>query len=91
MLSHELRNPLAAIQGAIELMQRKAIDDPQLAWARDVVSRQNRHLSRLIDDLLDVSRITRGKLTLHRETVELRDVAPHAVETVRPLIRGAAP
>jgi signal transduction histidine kinase len=88
MLSHELRNPLAAIQGAIELMQRKTVDDPQLAWARDVVSRQNRHLSRLIDDLLDVSRITRGKLTLHKEPVELRDVATHAVETVRPLIQS---
>ncbi|MGZ8263383.1 MAG: response regulator, partial [Burkholderiales bacterium] len=88
MLSHELRNPLAAIQGAIELMQRKTVDDPELAWARDVVSRQNRHLSRLIDDLLDVSRITRGKLTLHKEPVELRDVATHAVETVRPLIQS---
>ena len=88
MLSHELRNPLAAIQGAIELMQLKSLDDPQLAWARDVVSRQNRHLTRLIDDLLDVSRITRGKLTLHRETVELREVASHAVETVRPLIQA---
>jgi signal transduction histidine kinase/ActR/RegA family two-component response regulator len=88
MLSHELRNPLAAIQGAIELMQRKPLDDPQLVWARDVVSRQNRHLSRLIDDLLDVSRITRGKLTLHKETVELREVARHAAETVRPLIQA---
>ncbi len=87
MLSHELRNPLAAIQGAIELMQRRQVADPQLAWARDVVARQNRHLSRLIDDLLDVSRITRGKLTLHNETVELREVAKHAVETVRPLIQ----
>jgi signal transduction histidine kinase len=88
MLSHELRNPLAAIQGAIELMQRRAVEDPQLAWARDVIARQNRHLSRLIDDLLDVSRITRGKLTLRKETVELRDVASHAAETVRPLIQA---
>ncbi|HEV7800103.1 MAG TPA: response regulator [Burkholderiales bacterium] len=86
MLSHELRNPLAAIQGAIELMQRKAINDTQLVWARDVLSRQNRHLSRLIDDLLDVSRITMGKLTLHKEPVELRDVVQHAVETARPQI-----
>ena len=86
MLSHELRNPLAAIQGAIELMQRKAIDDTQLVWARDVLSRQNRHLSRLIDDLLDVSRITMGKLTLQKEAVELRDVIQHAVETARPLV-----
>ena len=86
MLSHELRNPLAAIQGAIELMQRKAIDDVQLVWAREVLTRQNKHLSRLIDDLLDVSRITMGKLNLHKEPVELRDVLQHAVETARPII-----
>jgi signal transduction histidine kinase/FixJ family two-component response regulator len=86
MLSHELRNPLAAIQGSIELMQRISIDDPQLQWARDVVARQNRHLTRLIEDLLDVSRITRGTLTLKKEPVELREVAQLAIETVRPLI-----
>lgn len=88
MLSHELRNPLAAIQGSIELMQRKRIEDPELQWARDVVARQNRHLTRLIDDLLDVSRITRGKLTLQKEPVELREVAQLAVETVRPLMEA---
>ena len=88
MLSHELRNPLAAIQGAIELMQLKEMNDAQLVWARDVLARQNRHLSRLIDDLLDVSRITRGKLTLHTEPVELREVVEHALETVRPLIEA---
>src|SRR5687767_12223746 len=86
MLSHELRNPLAAIQGSVELMQKKTIEDPQLQWARDVISRQNRHLTRLIDDLLDVSRITRGKLTLQKEPVELREIAQHALETVKPLI-----
>ena len=57
-------------------------------WARDVLARQNRHLTRLIDDLLDVSRITRGKLTLQKEPVELREVAQLAVETVRPLIES---
>jgi CheY-like chemotaxis protein/two-component sensor histidine kinase len=88
MLSHELRNPLAAIQGSIELMQKKIIDDPQLQWARDVISRQNRHLTRLIDDLLDVSRITRGKLTLQKEPVELRDVAQLAIESARPLMEA---
>jgi CheY-like chemotaxis protein len=67
-------------------MQRVTIEDPQLQWARDVVARQNRHLTRLIDDLLDVSRITRGTLTLQKAAVELRDVAELAVETVRPLI-----
>jgi signal transduction histidine kinase len=88
MLSHELRNPLAAIQGSIELMQRKTIEDAELQWARDVVARQNRHLTRLIEDLLDVSRITRGKLTLQKEPVELREVAQLAVETARPLIES---
>jgi signal transduction histidine kinase len=88
MLSHELRNPLAAIQGAIELMQHKKLEDPQLAWAREVLARQNSHLSRLIDDLLDLSRITLGKLTLQLERVELRAVVQHAVETTRPLMQG---
>jgi CheY-like chemotaxis protein/two-component sensor histidine kinase len=69
-------------------MQRKKLDDTQLVWARDVLARQNRHLSRLIDDLLDVSRITRGKLTLHTEAIELRQVVEHALETVRPLIES---
>src|SRR5688572_27773173 len=80
MLSHELRNPLAAIQGAIELMQRKTIDDPQLLWARSVLARQNQHLSRLIEDLLDVSRITRGILTLRKSPVDLREMAERALE-----------
>jgi len=88
MLSHELRNPLAAIQGSIELMQRKSIDDVELQWARDVVARQNRHLTRLIEDLLDVSRITRGNLNLQKEPVEIREVAQLAVETARPLIEA---
>jgi len=88
MLSHELRNPLAAIQGSIELMQRKSIEDAELQWARDVVARQNRHLTRLIEDLLDVSRITRGKLTLQKEAVEIREVAQLAVETARPLLEA---
>jgi signal transduction histidine kinase len=86
MLSHELRNPLAAIQGAIELMQRKPMEDPQLAWARSVLARQNQHLSRLIEDLLDVSRITRGILTLKKSAVDLREMAERALEAVRPLV-----
>ncbi|MCC6533291.1 MAG: response regulator [Burkholderiales bacterium] len=86
MLSHELRNPLAAMQGAIELMQRKKVDDPQLIWSRAVLARQNLHLSRLIEDLLDVSRITRGSLTLKKQPIDLREVLEHALETVRPAI-----
>jgi signal transduction histidine kinase len=86
MLSHELRNPLAAIQGAIELMQRHPIEDPQLAWARAVLARQNQHLSRLIEDLLDVSRITRGVLALKKVPVDLREMLEHALEAMRPLL-----
>ena len=86
MLSHELRNPLAAIDGAVRLMQHKNLFDPQLAWARDVLGRQLEHLGRLIDDLLDISRISRGKITLRREPVDLVTVIARAVETVRPLI-----
>jgi signal transduction histidine kinase len=88
MLSHELRNPLAAIDGAVRLLQHKNLFDPQLAWARDVLGRQLEHLGRLIDDLLDISRISRGKITLRRETVELVTVIARAVETARPLIEA---
>jgi signal transduction histidine kinase len=88
MLSHELRNPLAAIDGAVRLMQHKNLFDPQLAWARDVLGRQLEQLGRLIDDLLDISRISRGKITLRREPVELVTVIARAVETVRPLIEA---
>ncbi len=86
MLSHELRNPLAAIDAAVKLIQHKNLFDPQLAWARDVLVRQTGHLGRLIDDLLDISRISRGKITLRREPVELVSVIARAVETVRPMM-----
>jgi signal transduction histidine kinase len=88
MLSHELRNPLAAIDGAVRLMQQKNLFDPQLAWARDVLGRQLEQLGRLIDDLLDISRISRGKITLRREPVDLVTVIARAVETTRPLIEA---
>jgi signal transduction histidine kinase len=88
MLSHELRNPLAAIDGAVRLMQHKNLFDPQLAWARDVLGRQLEQLGRLIDDLLDIARISRGKITLRREPVDLVTVIARAVETVRPLIEA---
>lgn len=86
MLSHELRNPLAAMQGAIELMHRKTVEDRDLAWARSVLARQNSHLSRLIEDLLDVSRITRGSLVLERRPVDLREVVEHALEATHPAV-----
>jgi signal transduction histidine kinase len=88
MLSHELRNPLAAIHGAVTVMEQKMLPDPQLVWAREVLGRQTAHLTRLIEDLLDVSRITRGKVTLQKEPVELRSVVAHAIETTRVLIES---
>jgi signal transduction histidine kinase len=86
MLAHELRNPMAPILNAVGLMRRKPIEDPQLIWSRDLIERQVGHLTRLVDDLLDVSRITRGKINLSREPVELASLVARAVETVQPLI-----
>jgi signal transduction histidine kinase len=86
MLAHELRNPLAPIHNAVELMRLKSLSDPQLNWARDVIARQLTSLTRLVDDLLDVSRITRGKINLTREAVELEGLIARAVETVYPLL-----
>lgn len=90
VLAHELRNPLAPIKNSVTLLKAKHLDDPQLAWARDVIDRQIDQMARLLDDLLDVSRITRNKLELRRETVELRLVLDAALETSRPLIEAAA-
>jgi signal transduction histidine kinase len=86
MLAHELRNPLAPIRNAVELMHRKSISDPQLVWSRDVIERQLAHLTRLVDDLLDVSRITRGKINLNKEVIEIGALVARTVETVQPLI-----
>ncbi len=84
MLSHELRNPLAPILHAVELLGH---DDPRVASkARDIIARQSEHLTRLVDDLLDVSRITRGKVRLERRRVALKDVVDAAVDTWRHLI-----
>jgi signal transduction histidine kinase len=88
ILAHELRNPLAPIRNAVEIMRRCPIEDPQLIWARDLVERQLGHLARLVDDLLDVSRITRGAITLAREPVSVATVLTRAIETVQPMIVG---
>jgi len=85
MLAHELRNPLAPIHNAVELMRMKPLGDPQLHWARDVIARQLMSLTRLVDDLLGVSRITRGKINLTRQVIELEGLISRAVETVHPL------
>lgn len=85
ILAHELRNPLAAISNAALLLQMPA-DDRTSEWAPDMISRQTKYLSRLLDDLLDVSRITRGKLRLKNERLDLSPVIAKAIETVRPLV-----
>ncbi len=87
-LGHELRNPLNPIRSAVELLKRKAPVDSESEWAHDVIQRQVLHLSRLIDDLLDVSRITQGKLELKRHVVPVDTVLLGAVESVRPLLDG---
>ncbi len=86
VLAHELRNPLAPIRNAVEIMRRSAAADPQLASSRDVVERQVKHLTRLVDDLLDVSRITRGNINLSCEPVRVSTIVARAIETIQPLI-----
>ena len=85
MLAHELRNPLAPIRTAVQLLRLKELERAAARRsARDIIERQVEHLVRLIDDLLDVSRITRGMITLQREPVLLGGVVARAVETARP-------
>ena len=80
MLAHELRNPLAPIRSAIGIAQHPAVTREKLAWAHSVVDRQSAQLSRLVEDLLDVSRITRGRMRLERRRVRLADVVAAATE-----------
>jgi signal transduction histidine kinase/DNA-binding response OmpR family regulator len=86
MLAHELRNPLAPIRNANEVLRQKAADPARVRWAQGVIDRQLTHLVRLVDDLLDVSRLTQGKIRLEVQEIELGDVLAQAVEAVRPLM-----
>ena len=86
MLSHELRNPLAPIRNAVEVIRRVGSGEPMLGMARDIIDRQAAHLARLVDELLDVSRISQGKIALRKESVELGKIVAQSVETARPLI-----
>ncbi len=88
MLGHELRNPLAVIEGAMQLMRSADLDDGVLQKARAAAERQSQHMARLVDELLDVSRITQGKVTLAREELNLRDLVEDAVDAGRPLIEA---
>jgi PAS domain S-box-containing protein len=88
MLAHELRNPLAPIRNAVSVMRLQPAANPQLSWCRDVIDRQVTHLSRLVDDLLDVSRITSGKITLDREPLQIALLLSRALEGSSPLIEA---
>ncbi len=87
MLAHELRNPLAPIRNAAQLLNVHSSGKPEIEWARAVIERQTTHLARLVDGLLDVSRMVSGQITLKKKPVELAEVVHDAVETSRPLIR----
>ena len=84
-LAHELRNPLAPMRNVLEVLRLAQLDDPQLRWARDVLGRQVGHMTRLVDDLTEVSRITRGRLELRRASVELAPVVDAALHSVAEL------
>lgn len=86
MLAHELRNPLAPISAGAEILKRSAATDKSTSQAALIIARQAEHMTRLIDDLLDVSRVNRGFIELHNETLELGDIVDDAVEQVGPLI-----
>jgi hypothetical protein len=88
MLAHELRNPLAPIRNALAIMSVSKESSPQIAWSREVIERQTVQLSRIVDDLLDVSRVTRGKLRLKTETMDVGASVARAVEGAKPLIEA---
>jgi PAS domain S-box-containing protein len=86
MLSHELRNPLAPILNALHLLRLEGDGNPLQQKARSMIQRQVEHLSRIVDDLLEVSRITTGRVNLRLERLELRNILEQAIESTQPLI-----
>jgi signal transduction histidine kinase len=88
LLAHELRNPLAPLRNGVNILNLRDSLEPDIAWCRGVFDRQVTQLTRLVDDLLDVSRISLGKIKLQTETLELASIVQEAVETSRPLIDG---
>jgi signal transduction histidine kinase/DNA-binding response OmpR family regulator len=86
MLAHELRNPLAPIRSAVDVLRLCGQSQDEIDWARDVIDRQVTHLVRLVDDLLDISRITLGKIRLVLEPLDAADLVTAAVEISQPLI-----
>jgi len=89
-LAHELRNPLAPIRNAVQILRLKGETNGDALLARDIIDRQVQQLARLVDDLLDVSRITRGTIELRRERAEVTAIVEQALETSRPLLEAAS-
>lgn len=89
MLAHELRNPLAPIRNAVELMRRLPPSDARQSTLRETLDRQSAHLARILDDMLDIARITRGKLSIERGSVEFAEVVGRALEVAKPSIDAA--
>jgi signal transduction histidine kinase len=87
MLGHELRNPLAPIASAVEVLRTQPADTPRVSWAAAVIGRQINQLRRLVDDLLDVARIMNGRLSLKREPVLLQSVIEQAIERIQPMLQ----
>jgi PAS domain S-box-containing protein len=86
MLAHELRNPLAPLHNALQILRMRGVDAATAERARAMMERQVQHMVRLVDDLLDVSRIMRGKIELHKEPVDVATIIARAVETAQPAI-----
>lgn len=87
ILAHELRNPLSAIHNAVMVMQMPSASEQQQTWAHELLQRQVKHLTCLMDDLLDVSRISNGRIQLHTEVVDLSQVVRHAADSLYPLLK----
>ncbi len=86
ILAHELRNPLSALHNATQLIRRFELPPERMEWAKEVLAHQLNHLTRLVDDLLDISRITRGKIQLRRERIGVASIVNRAIETTRSLL-----
>jgi signal transduction histidine kinase/ActR/RegA family two-component response regulator len=88
MLAHELRNPLAPIANALAILRRIPPSNPKVTWVHDIIKRQVDHMGRLLDELLEVSRLTSGKVVLKKRPVEIAETMRFAIEAVQPLMRS---
>jgi len=86
MLAHELRNPMAPIANAVHVLRSLSLDHPTVSWASDLIGRQVAHMARMVDDLLDVSRIARGTISIQRMPVTLEDLLAGTEEATKPIL-----